>query len=48
MARVFVSHRGSDATEAEQLADELRKAGHQVRLDVWAVNVGDSINRVHE
>jgi hypothetical protein len=43
MARVFVSHRGSDAAEAEQLADELRKAGHQVRLDVWDVNVGDSI-----
>lgn len=43
MANVFVSHRGSDSREAEQLAQEIRAAGHQVWLDEWEVDVGDSI-----
>jgi hypothetical protein len=43
MANVFMSHRGSDTQEAERLAVEIRNAGHQVWLDVWEINVGDSI-----
>jgi hypothetical protein len=43
MANVFISHRGSDTQKAERLAVEIRNAGHQVWLDVWEINVGDSI-----
>lgn len=43
MANVFISHRGSDTKEAERLAVEIHNAGHQVWLDVWEINVGDSI-----
>ncbi len=43
MPNVFVSHRGGDTQEAERLADEIRNAGHQVWLDVWEIDVGDSI-----
>jgi hypothetical protein len=43
MANVFISHRSSDTTEAERLANEIRHAGHQVWLDVWDIRVGDSI-----
>ena len=43
MANVFISHRGSDTQEATWLADEIQNAGHQVWLDVWEINVGDSI-----
>jgi hypothetical protein len=38
-----VSHRGADAARAEQLALELRVAGHDVWLDAWEIEVGDSI-----
>jgi TIR domain len=43
MAHVFVSHRNSDDVPAEKLAEELRRAGHQVWFDKWEVNVGDSV-----
>lgn len=43
MANVFISHRGSDAQQAEQLAIEIRNAGHQVWLDAWKIELGDSI-----
>lgn len=43
MANLFISHRGMDATQAEFLADELRARGHHVWLDVWEIQVGDSI-----
>lgn len=43
MANVFISHRKTDDAEAEQLAVELRRAGHMVWLDVWEVGIGDSI-----
>ena len=43
MANVFVSHRGSDLSEAERLAREVRGAGHTVWLDAWAIGPGDSI-----
>lgn len=45
MATVFISHRGQDANEAEQLARDIRAAGHSVWLDVWAIKPGDSIVR---
>ena len=43
MATVFVSHRRSDALEAEALANNIRSAGHQVWLDDWEIGLGDSI-----
>jgi hypothetical protein len=43
MAHVFVSHRGTDATEAERLASRLRDAGHEVWLDSWKLEAGASI-----
>jgi len=43
MANVFFSHRGADAVLAEQLAEEIRSAGHSVWLDTWEVTVGDQI-----
>jgi hypothetical protein len=43
MPSVFVSHRGADAQAAEKLATEIRAAGHDVWLDEWQLNVGDSI-----
>ncbi|MGV9248223.1 toll/interleukin-1 receptor domain-containing protein [Streptomyces sp. NPDC003710] len=43
MAEVFISHRGADKVVATKLADELRDRGHTVWLDVWKINVGDSI-----
>jgi hypothetical protein len=43
MANVFVSHRGADTAIAERLAGDLRDRGHDVWLDVWKINVGDSI-----
>ncbi len=43
MANVFISHRRSDIKEAERLAEEVRRAGHQVWFDEWEINIGDSI-----
>jgi hypothetical protein len=43
MANVFISHRRSDTKEAERLANEVRRAGHQVWFDEWEINIGDSI-----
>jgi hypothetical protein len=43
MANVFVSHRSSDETQAERLAETLRSAGHTVWLDTWEIGLGDSI-----
>jgi len=43
MADVFISHRGEDAADAERLATEIQAAGHNVWLDLWTINIGDSI-----
>ena len=43
MANVFISYRRDDVREAEKLANEIRAAGHQVWLDEWNINLGDSI-----
>ena len=43
MAKVFISHRSADKHLAEELAAEIRSAGHDVWLDTWAIEVGDSI-----
>jgi len=43
MALVFISHRVADVAEAEHLAIDLRAAGHEVWLDEWELDVGDSI-----
>lgn len=43
MANVFISHRRADYREAEKLAEEIRRAGHKVWLDDWAIGPGDSI-----
>ena len=43
MANVFISHRKADDLEAEKLAKEIQNEGHQVWLDQWKINLGDSI-----
>jgi hypothetical protein len=43
MATVFISHRVADASEAEALANDIKAAGHEVWLDDWEINIGDSI-----
>ena len=43
MANVFISHRKSDDSLAEKLAEEVRRDGHQVWFDEWEISVGDSI-----
>ena len=43
MANVFVSHRGVDTSEAERLANEIRDAHHDVWLDEWKIDIGDSV-----
>lgn len=43
MPKVFISHRIIDKKEAEALALALENAGHSVWIDVWAINIGDSI-----
>lgn len=43
MATVFISHRSSDSVAAERLAADIKAAGHSVWLDVWRIDVGDSI-----
>ena len=49
MANVFISYRRADIQKAEQLATEIRNAGHQVWFDEWKIDVGDSIvERINE
>lgn len=43
MAVAFLSHRGADAAEAERLARDLKALGHEVWLDTWRMDIGDSI-----
>lgn len=43
MARVFVSHRSDDIDEARRLALEVEARGHEVWLDEWKIDLGDSI-----
>jgi hypothetical protein len=43
MANVFISHRKTDDLKAEELAKEISLAGHEVWLDVWDIDLGDSI-----
>ena len=43
MGNVFISHRGGDIPQAEQLATEVQNAGHNVWLDEWEIEIGDSI-----
>lgn len=43
MASVFISHRTSDGLPAERLAVEVRRAGHDVWLDRWRIDLGHSI-----
>lgn len=42
-ARVFVSHRASDASAAQQLAEDFEARGIPTWLDAWEINIGDSI-----
>ena len=43
MAKIFVSHRSEDMDAARQLSVDLQARGHEVWLDEWEINVGDSI-----
>jgi hypothetical protein len=40
---VFISHRRKEDDLAEALANEIKDAGHNVWLDVWRIDLGDSI-----
>ncbi|MCD0444307.1 toll/interleukin-1 receptor domain-containing protein [Glycomyces sp. A-F 0318] len=42
-ARVFVSHRASDAVTARTLAEDFEARGIPTWLDAWEINIGDSI-----
>jgi hypothetical protein len=49
MANVFISHRNNDTSLAIRLANDIRNAGHQVWLDEWNIQLGDSIiERINE
>lgn len=51
MGNIFVSHRGaaSDTEKVERLASELSTTGHNVWLDSWKIDIGDSIiQRINE
>jgi hypothetical protein len=49
MSNVFLSHRKVDAAESRRLAADITAAGHDVWLDEWAIDIGDSIvSRVQE
>jgi hypothetical protein len=49
VARVFISYRSVDLPLVERLAYELRQAGHQVWLDIWDIQLGDSlVERINE
>ncbi len=43
MPGVFISHRGQDHEAAEKLAVDLRDRSHEVWLDVWRIDLADSI-----
>ena len=43
MAVAFISHRTCDAELAKKLAADLEARGHEARLDVLELEVGDSI-----
>ena len=43
MANVFISHRSTDTTIAEKIANDIRAHGHMVWIDVWELNLGDSL-----
>jgi hypothetical protein len=45
MSEVFISHRSTDAVAAKRLAEDIQRAGHNVWLDEWAIDIGDSIVR---
>jgi hypothetical protein len=49
MANVFICHRGVDSEAATRLATALSSAGHKIWLDVWEIDIGDSIvSRMNE
>jgi TIR domain len=49
MANVFICHRKDDDKKAERLAAEIRGAGHNVWIDLWNIEIGDSIvERINE
>jgi hypothetical protein len=49
LATVFISHRKVDDAEALRLAEDLKKVGHDVWLDEWTIDIGDSlIERMQE
>jgi len=43
MANVFISHKTADTQEAEHIGQEIKNAGHNVWLDAWEIETGDSI-----
>ena len=49
MPTVFISHRSQDSVQAQRLGRELEAAGHEVWLDTWSIDVGNSVvQRINE
>ncbi len=43
MANVFISYRRVDADDARKLGTAIQNAGHEVFLDEWRIEAGDSL-----
>lgn len=43
MSNLFISHSSRDLKVATSIAEELNRLGHEVWLDKWTIQVGDSI-----
>ena len=42
MKHIFISHTGADRTIADQLASDLRDAGHETKVDTQELKLGDN------
>ena len=43
MNHIFISHAGPDSTVAQNLADDLKDAGHDVVIDLYDLSLGDNL-----
>src|SRR4051794_2497455 len=43
MKHIFISHAGPDSATADQLAEDLRNAGHNTKVDTGEVGLGDDL-----
>ena len=43
LKHIFISHARQDAKIAEKLAKHLRNAGHEIKVDMYNISLGDDI-----